>query len=99
LNEAQQRALAETVKNGPIPAVHGVVRWRLADLAQWIWEEFQVSVSAQTVSRVPRTLGYRKLSARPRHHAQAPGAVEEFKKNSRPSWTTSRMRRALSRPR
>jgi len=27
-----------------------------------------------------RALGYRKLSARPRHHAQAAGAVEAFKK-------------------
>jgi hypothetical protein len=25
-------------------------------------------------------VGYRKLSARPRHHAQAAGAIEDFKK-------------------
>jgi hypothetical protein len=25
-------------------------------------------------------MGYRKLSARPRHHAQAQGAIEGFKK-------------------
>ena len=25
-------------------------------------------------------MGYRKLSARPRHHAQAQGAIEDFKK-------------------
>jgi hypothetical protein len=24
-------------------------------------------------------MGYRKLSARPRHHAQAAGAIEDFK--------------------
>jgi hypothetical protein len=24
-------------------------------------------------------MGYRKLSARPRHHAQAEGAIEDFK--------------------
>ena len=24
----------------PIPAIHGVVRWRLVDLCQWIFEEF-----------------------------------------------------------
>ncbi len=29
-------------------------------------------------------MGYRKLSARPRHHAQAEGAIEAFKKTSRP---------------
>ena len=29
------------IENGPIPAVHGVVRWRLIDLIQWLWEEFR----------------------------------------------------------
>jgi len=33
------------------------------------------------LSRELRTMGYRKLSARPRHHAQAEGAIEKFKKN------------------
>ena len=37
LNEAQRQALAR-IESGPIPAVHGVVRWRLIDLAQWVWE-------------------------------------------------------------
>ena len=36
LNDKQRRALAEQVEAGPIPAAHGVVRWRLVDLAQWI---------------------------------------------------------------
>ena len=29
-------------------------------------------------------MGYRKLSARPRHYAQAAGAIEDFKKASAP---------------
>jgi transposase len=29
LNAAQRQALAAMVESGPIPAVHGVVRWRL----------------------------------------------------------------------
>ncbi|MBV8894134.1 MAG: helix-turn-helix domain-containing protein [Acidobacteria bacterium] len=29
LNEAQRRALARIVEEGPVPAAHGVVRWRL----------------------------------------------------------------------
>jgi len=32
------------IESGPIPAAHGVVRWRLVDLCQWIWEEFRISV-------------------------------------------------------
>jgi transposase len=35
LNDAQREALARIVESGPIPAIHGVVRWRLIDLAQW----------------------------------------------------------------
>jgi len=38
------------------------------------------SVAKQTLSRELRAMGYRKLSARPRHHAQAAGAIEDFKK-------------------
>ena len=26
----------------PIPAVHGVVRWRLVDLIQWLWDEHRL---------------------------------------------------------
>ena len=38
-------ALARMVEDGPIPAVHGVVRWRLVDLCQWVFEEYYVVVS------------------------------------------------------
>ena len=58
----------------------GVVRWRLADLAQWVFAEFGISVSKQTLSRILRGMGYRKLTARPRHYAQDPLALEAFKK-------------------
>ena len=51
LGAAERQALAQMVERGPIPAVHGVVRWRLVDLAQWVWEEFRISISTQTLSR------------------------------------------------
>jgi transposase len=86
LNDAQRRALSEIIESGPIPAVHGVVRWRLIDLAQWIFEEFRIRIAKQTLSRELRAMGYRKLSARPRHHAQVPEAIEDFKKASLPVW-------------
>jgi len=89
LGADQRRALAEVVETGPIPAAHGVVRWRLIDLAQWIWDEFAISISKQTLSRELRALGYRKLSARPRHHAQDADAIPIFKKASPPSWQRS----------
>jgi transposase len=76
LTDEHRAALARMVADGPIPAVHGVVRWRLVDLCQRAFEEFRVTVSPQTMSRELRALGYRKLSARPRHHTQAAGAIE-----------------------
>jgi len=82
LNDARRQALWEIVESGPIPAVHGVVRWRLIDLAQWVFEEFRISISKQTLSRELRALGFRKLSARPRHHAQDAEAMATFKKTS-----------------
>ncbi|EQD27473.1 transposase, partial [mine drainage metagenome] len=78
LNEMHCAALTRVIEAGPIPAIHGVVRWRIVDLCQWMWEEFRVAIARQTLSRELRALGYRKLSARPRHHAQAAGAVEDF---------------------
>jgi transposase len=94
LNDAHRVALAAIIESGPIPAVHGVVRWRIVDLCQWIFEEFRVVVSKQTLSRALRAMGYRKLSARPRHHAQAAGAIEDFKKVSPRAWKRSAAQRA-----
>jgi transposase len=93
LDGHQRQSLRQVVEDGPIPAVHGVVRWRLIDLAQWLFEEFRVSISKQTLSRELRNMGFRKLSARPRHHAQDPEAAAAFKKVSPPSWRKSRQSR------
>lgn len=95
LDGAQRLTLARLVDDGPIPAVHGVVRWRLRDLAQWIFEEFGITLDETTVGRTLKAMGYRKLSARPRHYAQNELALEDFKKPSRPSWRRSARR---SRP-
>jgi transposase len=89
LSAAQRQYLVQMVEQGPIPAVHGVVRWRLIDLAQWLWEEFRISISKQTLSRELRAMGFRKLSARPRHYAQNGAAMEAFKKACLPSWRRS----------
>src|ERR1700674_174335 len=32
LNDGQRQAIARMIESGPIPAIHGVVRWRLIDL-------------------------------------------------------------------
>jgi len=38
---------------------------------------------------VLRKIGYRKLSARPRHYAQAEDAIEDFKKTFPRAWKRS----------
>ena len=97
LNADQRDALKALVEQGPTPAAHGVVRWRLCDLAGILCADHGVSVSEQTLSRVLRVMGYRKLSARPRHHAQDLDAVPAFKKISPPAWRRSRRASAASR--
>ena len=93
LNDGQRQAIARMIESGPIPAVHGVVRWRLIDLAQWIFEEFRITVAKQTLSRELRASGVRKRAARSRHQAQADGVIEDFKKTSPRAWGQSRARR------
>ena len=89
LDDAQRRALVAIVEAGPTPAIHEVVRWRLIDLAQWVFDEYGVSVTKQILSRELRALNYRKLSVRPRHHEYDETAVADFKKKSQPSWRPS----------
>jgi len=89
LNDAQRQALAKLVEEGPIPAIHGVVRWRLADLKQWLWDEFRISLDETNVSRELKALGYVKMTARPRHRAQNEFAIADFKKTSQPRWRKS----------
>ncbi len=90
LTATHRAALQAIVEQGPIPAIHGVVRWRLVNLIQWVWEEFRLSIAKQTLSRELRAMNYRKLSARPRHHAKNEAAVSAFKKTSPPVWRTLR---------
>jgi len=89
LNDEHRRALADIIEAGPIPASHGVVRWRIIDLAQWLWDEFKISISKLAVGHELRTMGYRKLSARPRHRARHHEDIAVFKKSSPPVWRKS----------
>jgi hypothetical protein len=36
LGERERAALRQVVEEGPTPAIHGVVRWRIVDLMQWL---------------------------------------------------------------
>src|SRR6202521_192326 len=65
LTDVQRQAIARMIESVPFSAVLGVVRWRLIDLAQWIFEEFRIPVEKQTLSGELRVMAHRKLSARP----------------------------------
>ena len=65
LDDGQRRALVEIVEEGPIPAIHGVVRWRLKDLAQWIWDKFRISLTEPTVSRELKAMGFHQDDGAP----------------------------------
>jgi transposase len=89
LNKRHRAFLARIVDEGPIPAVHGVVRWRACDLIMRLHEEFGISVSDDTVYRALRDLGFSHVSARPRAYKQDGEVIEAFKKTSEPAWRKS----------
>jgi transposase len=81
--------LLRLVEEGPIPAVHGVVRWRACDLIMRVHEEFGISVSDDTIYRTLKDLGFSHLSARPRAYKQDPDAMEAFNKTLPYAWRKS----------
>ena len=97
LEDEHRKALVEVIEVGPLPAIHDVVRWRLCDLKQWIWEDYRIEISVQSLSRELRAMGYRKLSARPRHPSHDGAAQEAFKKTSPPVWRRSSSKRPRAR--
>jgi transposase len=80
LNATHLAFLARIVEEDPISAVHGVVRWRACDLIMRAHEEFDISVSDDTIYRALKDLGFSHLSARPKAYKQDPEAVETLKK-------------------
>jgi hypothetical protein len=61
LDDTHRAFLARIVEEGPIPAVHGVVRWRACDLITRLYEEFALSASDDTIYRALKDLGYPAL--------------------------------------
>src|SRR5471030_1040662 len=80
LDDARRAFLARIVAEGPIPAVHGVVRWRACDLIMRLHEEFGLSVSDDTIYRALKDLRFSHVSARPKAYRQDAEAMDTFKK-------------------
>lgn len=89
LTKEHKAFLVRLVEEGPIPAVHGVVRWRACDLIMRLHEEFGLSVSDDTVYRALKDLGFSHVSARPRAYKQDPEAMAAFKKTFPSAWRRS----------
>jgi transposase len=79
LRKRHKAFLARPVEEGPIPAIHGVVRWRALDLIMRLHEEFGISVSDR-VYRTLKKLGLADVSARPKAYKHDAEAVYAFKK-------------------
>ena len=82
LTPEQEAELATAIDRGPDPDRDGVVRWRRIDLQRLIAERFGVAYHERTVGKILHQLGFRHISARPRHPAQDERIVAEFKKTS-----------------
>ena len=94
----QEQQVAEWVRQGPDPAVHKVVRWRLIDLRHEIAAKFGVELHERSVGKLLARLKFSHISARPRHPEQDAAAQEAHKKTSPPSSRpSSQMAPAASR--
>jgi transposase len=89
LDDTHRAFLARIVEEGPIPAIHGVVRWRACDLIMRLYEEFGLSVSDDTIYRALKDLGFSHVSARPKAYKQDAEAMASFKKTSPNAWRQS----------
>lgn len=94
LSDEQTQEVARWVREGPKLAEHGVVRWRRIDLARLIDKRFGVHLAERSVGALLRRLGFRRLSARPRHPEHDAAAQEAHKKTSL-TWSPRQSRRRL----
>src|ERR1700704_3025718 len=97
LDDMHKAFLRRIVDEGPIPAVHGVVRWRASDLIMRLHEEFGLSVSDDTIYRALKDLGFSHVSARPKAYKQDADAMAAFKKTLPYAWRKSARHSRLAR--
>ena len=79
LNGKQLAELAAAVESGPILTVHGVLRWGIVESLPIGAPGVRCFAFRGTMSCALCAMNYRMLTARAYHHAQAEGAIEEFK--------------------
>src|SRR3954462_4996645 len=90
LSAEQEAELTALIEAGPDFERDGVVRWRCVDLRQLILTRWNIASHARTIGKLLRRVGFRHISARPRHLGQDPARIEEFKKTLPSVWAKSR---------
>src|SRR4051812_23577536 len=94
LTPEQEAELTALIDAGP----DGVVRWRCVDLQQLILTRWNIACHERTIGKLLRRLGFRHISARPRHLGQDPAQLEVFKTISPSVCARSRQRSPRRRP-
>jgi transposase len=82
LSNEQKQELSSIIDDGPDMEKDSVVRWRCVDLQRVVKERFNIDYHKNSFGRILKKLKFSHMSTRPLHPKQAPGAVEDFKKNS-----------------
>ncbi len=86
LTPEQEKEIAAMVSKAP---ESNLVRWRCVDIKAEIEKRFGVVLHESTVGFLLHRLGFRRMSVRPVHPKNDPGAIETFKKTSPPVWRKS----------
>ena len=89
LTPEQEAELTALIDAGPEVERDGVVRWRCVDLQHVIMTRWNIAYHERTIGKLLRRLGFRHISARPRHLGQDPAQLEAFKKISPSVWARS----------
>ena len=86
LSLAQRAEVVALVEAGPDPETDVVVRWRCVDLRRIILARYNIDLDEVSIGRMLKMAGFSHISARPRHPAQAPEVIEDFKKSFPTAW-------------
>lgn len=82
LTPAQRDQVAGWIREGTDLDRDGVIRWRRIDVKRRMEAEFGFGMSEQSVGKLLRRLGFRRISVRPRHPKHDEEAQEAHKKTS-----------------
>ena len=86
LSPTQRAEMVSLVEAGPDPETDVVVRWRCIDLRRIILARYNIDLDEVSIGRMLKLAGFSHISARPKHPAQAPEVIEDFKKSFPSGW-------------